>query len=212
MSPQYSAGNQLLPHVVMWYLSASASSDYLSSTVTKLRCDLDRHVKLPIPQPDLWCLSLESCTVPPQVLESKIVMKSAFAIAFAFATSLALVNAGAIHKLEERQTVCTDGGCSVTCKELSTSDIYTSDCQTVVNLLDGYAPGSLTLKAQTEAYWTSGTCTITIANVDDIDYTVCYSTLAYDAAATVNSCIGVTAGAICAASQGPGQKWAIEIS
>ncbi|KAH9960798.1 hypothetical protein BC827DRAFT_361775 [Russula dissimulans] len=113
-------------------------------------------------------------------------------------------------KLEERQTVCTDGGCYVTCKELSNYNIYTSDCQTIINYLESYAPDSYTLGAQTEAYWTSGTCRITIGNLDYIDYTVCYATLAYDAAATINQCIGVTAGAICTASQAYGQKWVIE--
>jgi len=250
---------------------------YLGSLIpfTRLHWDLGRHVKLlvlrlerinhpvfrPIPQPDLWCLSLESCTVPPQVLESKIVMKSAFAIPLAFAICLALVNASAIQiaaraqfpsctggevleqttihhngnsiqyasatcpggsgdsgnsakrsKLEERQTVCTAGGCSITCMELSKSDIYTSDCQDIIDILEANAPGSFTLKAVSEANWTSGTCTITIGNFEGIDYKVCYETVAIDAAAAINKCIGVTGGALCVASQAPGHKWSIQIS
>jgi hypothetical protein len=41
----------------------------------------------------------------------------------------------------------------------------------------GRSAGSFTLEAATEAHWTAGTCTITIGNFDNIDYTVCYETV-----------------------------------
>lgn len=117
---------------------------YLGSLIpfTRLHWDLGRHVKLlvlrlerinhpvfrPIPQPDLWCLSLESCTVPPQVLESKIVMKSAFAIPLAFAICLALVNASASKPLHSSVTIPLR------------SDVYPSFAASSSNCCQGSVP------------------------------------------------------------------------
>jgi len=113
-------------------------------------------------------------------------------------------------ELEERQSVCTTG-CEVTCEALSSSAIYVSDCVTVIDAIAGYS-GSFLLPAQQYAYWTYGSCTVTIANVDSITYTVCYDVLAYDAAVTVEDCLGITAGALCTGNGGPGQLWGIAIS
>jgi len=149
-----------------------------------------------------------------EVLEETTINHNGSSIQYASATcpgSGDSGNSAKRSKLVERQYVCTAGGCYVTCKELSNYNIYTSDCQQVLNYLDSYGSGSYTLRARTEAYWNYGTCTITIGNFDYIDYTVCYATLAYDAAATINQCIGVTAGAVCVASQAAGQKWEIQI-
>jgi len=115
-------------------------------------------------------------------------------------------------ELEERQDVCTNGNCSITCEELSYYDIYVDDCAIVIAYIESYAPYSFTLPAREYAYWTYGTCTVTITNFDYVNYTICYATLAYDAAATVEGCIGITAGGVCDGTQGVGQKWAIEIS
>ncbi|KAH9960799.1 hypothetical protein BC827DRAFT_1267867 [Russula dissimulans] len=129
----------------------------------------------------------------------------------------------------------------VTCEELSSYNIYVDDCGVVISYIESYArkllhlpillalhfkltalalkpPSfgwsaySFTLPPRDYAYWTYSTCTVTITNFDYIDYTVCYATLAYDAAATVERCTGVTAGAVCDGTQGAGQKWSIKIS
>jgi len=99
------------------------------------------------------------------------------------------------------------------CEAESTSAISVNDCAYVTRYISSYAPYSFKLPSREYAYWTYGTCTVTIANFDYYyDYTVCYYELAYNAALTVSDCLGTTAGGICAGSQAPGQQYEIVIS
>jgi len=76
-----------------------------------------------------------------EVLEETTINHNGSSIQYASATcpgSGDSGNSAKRSKLVERQYVCTAGGCYVTCKELSNYNIYTSDCQQVLNYLDSY--------------------------------------------------------------------------
>jgi len=113
------------------------------------------------------------------------------------------------YELEKRQNICTNGTCTVTCENLSSSPISASDCAMVVSYIQSYAPGSFTLPAGQYAYWSVGTCTVSAVNLDTVDYTMCYSAVAYDTAYTVKSCLGTTAGGVCVGSQAAGQMFGL---
>jgi len=159
----------------------------------------------------------EKCGTGSKVLAQNTINHKGSAITYVSGTCPGGIGSSGNPKrseLEERQDVCTSGDCHINCEELSYYDIYVADCAIVIAYIESHAPYSFTLPAREYAYWTYGTCTVTITNFDytGIKYTVCYATLAYDAAATVKGCIGITAGGVCDGTQGFGQKWAIKIS
>ncbi|KAI0290046.1 hypothetical protein BC826DRAFT_1177034 [Russula brevipes] len=110
--------------------------------------------------------------------------------------------------IDKRQNICTNGACTVQCS--TTALPSASDCAALVKYIASYAPGKLTLGSAEIKSWTSGTCRIEVANYDAVPYTICYETIAFDAALAANTC-GTTVESACAGSGPPGDFYAVAI-
>ncbi|KAI0290039.1 hypothetical protein BC826DRAFT_970638 [Russula brevipes] len=155
-----------------------------------------------------------------------------FAIASVFALSAILVSGSAIH-LHRRgpPSICGEG--SELLDETSVSHggktilVSTSTCpptkrdttvskRSAINIdkrqnicTDG--SGKLTLGAGKIQTWTSGTCAVGVANSDTVSYTICYETIAYDAALAADNCLGTTGAGGCGGTGASGDRWAIAL-
>jgi len=100
---------------------------------------------------------------------------------------------------------------TIICKDEAPFAIDVDECASVISFLES-SPSSFTLPAHSYHYWTYKTCQVNIANFDDVDYEVCYTSLAYDADITASECLPTTAGGFCAGSQAAGQMFEVLIS
>jgi len=93
--------------------------------------------------------------------------------------------------IEERHYDCKkdDCDCDIYCKEESKYKIYLSDCEYVYEYLEGEYPSTFTVPYGSYYSWYYGTCTIYFVNLDDCDYTACYSEVAYSGYATAKKCL-----------------------
>ncbi|KAI0288046.1 hypothetical protein BC826DRAFT_725957 [Russula brevipes] len=133
-----------------------------------------------------------------------------FAIASIFAFGSILVSGGAIN-IDKRQNICTDGACSVTCQDAKATAPSVDDCVGLIEYIASYAPGSLTLAAGQTYTWTNLTCTIAVANADTVPYSICYETIAYDAAVAGDTCLGKSTAAVCAGTGKSGDAYEVAI-
>jgi len=108
---------------------------------------------------------------------------------------------------------CSKDDCYLTCVEAYYYPIYPYDCQVILDYLSSYDSDTFTVPAETYFTWYYGTCEITYWNFDCYDYEVCYDTFEYNAALSVDTCVGssydYSYGAVCAGSGDYGDNYAI---
>jgi len=113
--------------------------------------------------------------------------------------------------IDKRQNICTDGACTVVCDPIPATPASVADCKTLIDYIASFAPRRLTLPAGQVQAWSIGTCGVLVANADTIPYTICYKTIASDAALAVDGCFKTTAAAICVGSGASGDNYAVAI-
>ncbi|KAI0288042.1 hypothetical protein BC826DRAFT_725633 [Russula brevipes] len=113
--------------------------------------------------------------------------------------------------IDKRQNICTNSKCDVTCRDVNPTGPALADCRALIKYIASYAPGSLTLGAGKLYDWSSGTCTIAVANYDTVSYSICYETIAYDAGVAGDTCLATTTAGFCLSSGRSGDDYGIAI-
>ncbi|KAH9987742.1 hypothetical protein BJV74DRAFT_978670 [Russula compacta] len=152
----------------------------------------------------------EPCGGGGQVLTQNSIDRNGNTINFVSSACPGASNSTKRDVIDERQNICTNGGCTIACGDVASTFPYLSDCQYIADYMYSLGSASFQIASGESHQWSYNSCAFEFQNLDLITYTVCYAALGYDGMATVEECSGKTyPGGQCAGAQTAGQIYRV---
>jgi len=120
----------------------------------------------------------------------------------------------------KRQVSSCDTGCTVECANLGEQP-FISDCDILTDALESLFPESFTVPAGTLTTFTDdeeSTCAYSFANLDSVEYSVCFIDFGLNGAIVGDDCFEdfpattATSGGFCVSPEVPDDDWILEVS